>query len=164
MASCASIVHHFVIDSIFILNLLLFINSLLQELLHLFNTVMRLVLSYLVDLYRNLAFLTNFNLLGAYFRVLLYLTFVDFGSTVQLTEVASILAVLLMLNSLRVLITNEPSISINLLGAVFHWTVEPQLHEYVVNELMDLNILCIRALERAVSFLLTPLLDTHFAK
>jgi len=96
--------------------------------------------------------------------VLLYLTFVDFSSTVQLTEVASILAVLLMLNSLRVLIPNEASISINLLGAVFHWTVEPQIHEYVVNELMDLNILCIRALERAVSFLLTPLLDTHFAK
>jgi len=67
MACSTSIVHHFVIDSIFILNLLLFINSLLQELLHLFNTVMRLVLSYLVDLYRNLAFLTNFNLLGAYF-------------------------------------------------------------------------------------------------
>ena len=123
---------------------------------------MRLVLT--IDLYRNFAFLTNLNLLGAYFRVLLNLTFVDFGSTVQLTEVASILAVLLMLNSLRVLITNEPSISINLLGAVFHWTVEPQIHEYVVNELMDLNILCIRALERAVSFLLTPLLDTHFAK
>ena len=102
----AAHVHHIVVDSIIVFNLIFLILSFLQEFLHLFDTVMGLVFVNLVDFDWDIALWADLNSLRADFLVLFYLFLVDLCSTTPLTKVLSELAVILMFNSLGVWVTN----------------------------------------------------------
>ena len=164
MSSCASHVHDIVIDPIIILDLLLFFNSLFQELFHLFNAIMRLVFVNLIHFDFNTAFFANFNSLRANFEVLFDLFFVELGATPKLAEMASILAVFLMLDGFCVRIPDKSRGRVFEFRAILHRTIESELHQDVVDELVDLDVLCIGTLERAVPFLLLPFLNASFAE
>lgn len=106
MALRAAIVHYIVVNSIIVLNLLFLIHSFLQEFLHLFNAVVRLVFVNLVDFDWDVTLWADLNTLRTDFLVLFDFLLVDLGTTAPLTKVLSELAAVLMFNSLGVGVTN----------------------------------------------------------
>lgn len=96
--------------------------------------------------------------------MLLELSFVKFLTTTALTIVSSKFTVLLVLKRLFVGISNQSRFLVHKLRAVRHGTLESNVHEHVVDELVNFDKLHVSTLHWAVRLLLLPLLDANFAK
>jgi hypothetical protein len=118
----------------------------------------------LVNFDRNFTLLANFNSLFANFQVILNFSVEHLLTASLLAVMLSELTILLMFDSFCICVSDEASAFLHELWASFHWAIESQVHEHVVDELVDLDVLGVWALQWAVRLLFLPFLNASLAE
>jgi hypothetical protein len=118
----------------------------------------------LVNFDRNFTLLANFNSLFANFQMILNISVEHLLTASLLAVMLSELTILLMFDSFCICVSDEASAFLHELWASFHWAIESQVHEHVVDELVNLDVLGVWALQWTVRLLFLPFLNASLAE